>query len=366
MSGREQQYVQEAFSTNWMTTAGSNLDYLEAEFGRRTGRHCVGTSSGTSAIHLGLRLLGVGPGDEVFGPSLTFVATANPVAYLGATPVFIDSEERTWNMDPEVLREALEAKSKAGRLPKAIVVVHIFGQMAEMDPITKVAAHYGVPILEDAAEALGATYRNQLAGTFGQVSVYSFNGNKMITGTSGGLLLSPDELAAARARKWSQQARDAGMDYNHSELGYNYRLSNLLAGVVRGQLEVLGERISARRAVFERYRQAFASIPGLTPMPNPPDHFHACWLSCFTVDKEAFGMSSRDIIRLLDDANVDSRPVWKPMHKQKLYENHECFGGRIAEKLNLNGICLPSSSSLSDSEQTFVIESIRSMHRKQA
>lgn len=368
MGGSERRYVNEAFDQNWLSTVGPNLDALEGEFRRLTGHAAVALGSGTAAIHLGLRLLGVGPGDEVVTPTLTFVASANPILYERATPVFVDSERDSWNLDPGLLAQFLAARARVNRLPKAVMVVHLFGQSADTDAILSECRRYGLPLLEDAAEALGTRYRGRVPGTIGDVGVYSFNGNKMITGTTGGLLVSPRKDWADAARKWSTQARDADPlgvnNYVHSEVGYNYRMSNVVAGIVRGQLEVLEDRVRARRAVFDRYRAGLADVPGLEPQPEAlfghPDTHHTRWLSCFLVDESRFGMSATGLIRHLEAANVESRPVWKPMHTQPLYRRYECVGGAVAEDLNARGICLPSSSSMTPAEQDFVIAAIRS------
>lgn len=367
MGGAERRYVAEAFDENWLSTIGPNLNALEAEFGRLTGLPGVALGSGTAAIHLGLRLLGVGPGDEVVTPTLTFAASTNPIRYEHATPVFMDSDRATWNLDPELLARFLADRARVNRLPKAVMVVHLFGQSADLEPILAECRRYELPLLEDAAEALGARYSDRMPGTLGDIGVFSFNGNKMITGTTGGLLVSPRQDWVDSARKWSTQARDADPlgvnNYVHTELGYNYRMSNVVAGIVRGQLEVLEERVLARRAVFDRYRRALADVPGFEPQPEAmfghPGSRHTRWLSCFLVDEAKFGMSAVDLIRRLDAANVESRPVWRPMHTQPIYRDYECVGGAVSEDLNRRGICLPSSSSLSEDDQRFVIDAIR-------
>jgi pyridoxal phosphate-dependent aminotransferase EpsN len=359
MCGTEELYVREAFASNWLSTVGPNLSAFEREMEARVGLPCVAVGSGTAAIHLGLRLLGVGEGDEVLCQDLTFVATANPIRYLGARPVFVDSDYRSWNVNPELLREALEDRVRVGRLPKAVIVVHLFGHCADMDSILRACDRYGVPVLEDAAEALGARYRNVPAGTLGDVGVFSFNGNKMITTTGGGMLVTHNPEWAEQARFWATQARDPGIAYEHSDMGYNYRLSNVLAGIGRGQLEVLDLRVKQRRAISFRYRDAFADLPGIEFMPQAPYGFHTNWLSCFLVDEREFGCSRDELIRALDAANVESRPVWKPMHLQPLYADCECYGGSVAEDLFRRGICLPSSSSLSLEEQLYVVNVVR-------
>lgn len=360
MCGTEQIYVREAFTSNWLSTVGPNLTAFEEEFENRIGLPAVALGSGTAAIHLGLRLLGVGPGDEVFCPTLTFVASCNPVRYLGAEPVFLDSDYATWNLDPNVLEDALRQRAQRKNLPRALIVVHLYGQCADMDPVLALCQRYGVPVLEDAAEALGATYHKRPAGTLGDVGTFSFNGNKMITTTGGGMLVCRNAAWLERARFWSQQARDPGLAYEHSELGYNYRMSNVLAGIGRGQLEVLDLRVQQRRAIAFRYRDAFAGLPGISLMPQAPYGLHTNWLSCFLIEAEQFGCSRDELIRALDAGNVESRPVWKPMHLQPLYAGCARYGGDVAEDLFRRGICLPSSSSLSLEDQLHVINRVRS------
>jgi pyridoxal phosphate-dependent aminotransferase EpsN len=359
MGGNEEAYVRQAFATNWLSTVGPNIAAFEKEFEKRIGLPSVALSSGTAAIHLGLKLLGVREGDEVFCPTLTFAATANPIHYLGARPVFLDSDRASWNLDPQVLREALRERASKNSLPRAVIVVHLYGQCADMDPILEVCRSYRVPVLEDAAEALGATYKEKPAGTFGDISVFSFNGNKIITTTGGGMLVSQKREWADKARFWATQSRDPGIAYEHSEVGFNYRMSNVLAGIGRGQLEVLELRIRQRRAVALRYRDALADLPGISLMPQAPYGLHTNWLSCFLVDEERFGCSRDQLIHALNAANIESRPVWKPMHLQPLYSAAERHGGEVAEELFRRGICLPSSSSLSDAEQLYVITEIR-------
>ena len=359
MSGREQRYIAEAFESNWLSTVGANLDAFEREFTARFDLYAVAVSSGTAAIHLALRALGVSAGDTVFCSDLTFVASVNPVRYLGAEPVLIDSEPRTWNMDPRLLARALDESAARGRLPKAVIVVHLFGQCADMHPILEACAPYGVPVLEDAAEALGAMYQGRPAGTLGDAAIFSFNGNKIITTSGGGMLVSRRREIADRARFWATQARDPGIAYEHSEMGYNYRMSNVLAGIGRAQLEVLEERVAQRRAVAARYRAAFADLPGMAPMPQAPGGLHTHWLSCFLIEEAAFGCSRDSLIRSLAEAGIESRPVWKPMHLQPLYRSVGCYGGSVSEDLFGRGICLPSSSSLTASDQAAVIRQVR-------
>jgi pyridoxal phosphate-dependent aminotransferase EpsN len=359
MGGHEEEFVREAFTSNWLSTVGPNVDAFEKEFSRLIGFPAVALSSGTAAMHLGLRLLGVDAGDEVFCPTLTFVATANPVVYLGARPVFLDCERESWNLDPEVLREALRERAQQNRLPRAVIVVHLFGQTADMDPIVDACNEYGVPLLEDAAEALGATYKGKPAGSIAPIAAFSFNGNKMITTTGGGMLVAHDQASVDRARFWSTQARDQAIAYEHSEMGYNYRMSNVLAGIGRGQLMVLSDRIARRREIAFRYRDAFADLPGLELMPQAENRFHTNWLSCFLVDEDSFGSSRDNIIHALSEANIESRPIWKPMHLQKLYRDADCYGGEVAEDLFRRGICFPSSSNLAEADQARVIQLVR-------
>jgi pyridoxal phosphate-dependent aminotransferase EpsN len=361
MGPNEEGYVHEAFATNWMTTMGANLDAFEKAFSDRIGQPCVALSSGTAAIHLGLRLLGVGPGDEVMVSDLTFVASVNPIRYLGAEPVFVDSDRESWNMDPALLAQALEDRARRGKLPRAVVVVDLYGQPADMDPILAACRRHGVPVLEDAAEAVGTLYQGRPAGTLGDVNVFSFNGNKIITTTSGGMLSSSNKEWVEKARFWSQQARDPRVEYHHTEMGFNYRMSNVLAGIGRGQLEVLEERVRQRRAVFDRYREAFSALPGLEPMPEAPFGRHTRWLSCFLVDEAKFGASRDEIVRALAAENIEGRPVWKPMHLQPLYERCDRYGGDVATDLYFRGLCLPSSSSLGPEEQDLVIDIVRNL-----
>ncbi|MDP3278761.1 MAG: DegT/DnrJ/EryC1/StrS family aminotransferase [Deltaproteobacteria bacterium] len=356
MGGNEERYVQEAFRTNWLSTVGPNLEQFERDFSARMDTPCVALASGTAAMHLGLRLLGVGPGDTVLCPSLTFVASVNPIGYLGARPIFIDSDRTSWNLDPALLAETLTQRARAGTLPKALVVVHLYGQSADMDPILEVCAEHGVGVLEDAAEALGTLYKGRPAGTLAPLGVFSFNGNKIITTTSGGMLIGHDPAMIERARYWSQQAREPAVEYHHVDVGYNYRMSNVLAGIGRGQLEVLDERVQQRRSVAFRYRDAFARYEGISLMPQAAYGLNTNWLSCFLIDEGVLGISRDALIAALSAEDIESRPVWKPMHLQPLYEGCERHGGDVAEDLYLRGICLPSSSSLTESEQQRVVD----------
>ena len=363
MGGREKHFANEAFDLNWVSTAGPNLTLFEEAFSRRLGIPSVCLASGTAAIHLGLRLLGVGPGDEVFCSTLTFAASANPIRYLGAEPVFLDSDPATWNMDPELLSQALADRASRNKLPKAVVVVHLYGQCADMDPINDVCGRFGLSVLEDAAEALGATYKGQPAGTLAKLAAFSFNGNKIITTAGGGMLAARDPRLIEKARFWSTQAKDPGIGYEHSEMGYNYRMSNVLAGIGRGQLEVLDLRVEQRRAIAFRYRDAFADLPGVSFIPQASYGRSTNWLSCFLIDPAKFGCSRDELIRCLDSAGIESRPVWKPMHLQRLFSDCDFYGGAVAKDLHERGICLPSSSSLTEEEQACVIHHVKTASR---
>lgn len=374
MGGDEMHFVRDAFASNWLSTTGPSLTALEAEFSSLVGRPCVALITGTSAIHLGLKLLGIGPGDEVATPTLTFAASCNPLLYEKARPVFIDSERETWNLDPNLLEDYLKDRARLNRLPKAVTVVHLFGQSARLQEVLDVCQRYEIPVLEDAAESLGARYHGKHPGTLGEVGAFSFNSNKIITGTSGGMLVAADEDWIQKVRYWSTQARDPDPlgvnNYCHSECGYNYRMSNVIAGIVRGQLHVLDERVRQRRAVFDHYQGELEKVPGITPQPESQARLdspsaetsrHTRWLSCFLVDEKEFGMTASDLIRFLDAANIEARPVWKPMHTQTLYQRlgSEVWGGAVAQDLHACGICLPSSSSLSRTDQDRVIAAIR-------
>jgi pyridoxal phosphate-dependent aminotransferase EpsN len=358
----ERRHLAAAFAANWISSVGPQLDAFERSFAARLGRPAVAVASGTAAIHLGLRALGVGPGDEVLVSDLTFAASVNPIRYLGATPVLVDADPATWTMSPALLAEALDDRIRRGRRPAAVVVVHLYGQCADLDPIAAACRRHDVPLLEDAAEALGATYRGRPAGCHGEVAAFSFNGNKIITTSGGGMLVAAAERVA-RARHWATQARAPRAEYHHEELGYNYRLSNVLAAIGLGQLEVLEARVAARRAVFERYRAGLADLPGLAPMPEAPYGASTRWLSCFLVDAAALGAARDDLLAALAAADVEARPVWKPMHLQPLYASCEVVGGAVGADLYARGICLPSSSSLAAEDQERVIRVIRGVAR---
>lgn len=352
--------VAEAIASNWIAPTGPDVDALEREFAAAVGSaHAAATGSGTAALHLALRLAGVGPGDTVFVSTLTFVASVNPALYLGATPYFIDSERRSWNMDPALLEEALEAHARRGKLPKAVVLVHLYGQSADVAPIKAACDRYGVTLIEDAAEALGATYHGRAPGTFGPFGIYSFNGNKIITTSGGGMLVSEDGAAVARARKLASQAREPAPHYEHVEVGYNYRLSNVLAALGRVQLRRLEDCVAARRRVFGIYRDGFAELPGLSFMPEAPWGRCTRWLTCLTIDPEEFGTDRDAVIASLAAANIEARPVWKPMHQQPVFAGLGVAGGAVADDLFARGVCLPSGSALTAEQLVRVIGIVR-------
>lgn len=343
----ELEFVKEAFDTNWIAPVGPHVDAFEQEFCQLVGiSHAAALSSGTAALHLALRLIGVQPGDEVFCSTLTFIATANPITYLGATPVFIDSDRTSWNMNPDLLQDALDQRAKIGKLPKALVLVHLYGQSADIDPILEVCNHYNIPLIEDAAESLGATYKGRSPGTFGKIGIYSFNGNKIITTSGGGMLVSDDPDLVAKARFLATQARDPAPHYQHSQIGYNYRLSNVLAGIGRGQLQVLKDRVEARRHNFAVYQQALGNLPGIDFMPEAPFGRASHWLTCLTIDPTAFGCDREQVRLALAEEQIEARPVWKPLHLQPVFAGCECIDGEVAESLFETGLCLPSGSNL--------------------
>lgn len=360
MGGEEERLVADAFASNWIAPLGPHVDAFEAEFCAATGApHAAAVSSGTAALHLALILSGVGPGDEVVVSTLTFSASVNPIVYLGATPVFVDSEPGSWNVDPALLAQAVEERVRAGRTPKAIVLVHLYGQSADVDPVLAVCERYGITLIEDAAEALGATYKGRTPGTFGRFGIYSFNGNKIITTSGGGMLVSPDGDAIVHARKLATQARDTAPHYQHSEIGYNYRLSNVLAAIGRGQLRVLDDRVAARRRNFDFYQRELGDLAGWKLMPEAAWGTHSRWLTCATIDPAKFGAGREEVRVALEALNIEARPVWKPMHMQPVFAHYPVYGGAVAEDLFLRGICLPSGSNLTEGELERVVEAIR-------
>jgi dTDP-4-amino-4,6-dideoxygalactose transaminase len=352
--GYELDYIKQAFDTNWIAPLGPNVDAFEHEFAQKIGaKHAVALSSGTAAIHMALKAIGVGEGDIVFCSSLTFSATANPIIYQNAIPVFIDSDFETWNMCPKALEQALEKYSKRNKPPKAIIVVHIYGLSADMDSIMEICNRYHVPVIEDAAEALGTTYKGKQVGTIGEYGIFSFNGNKIITTSGGGILVAnhPDEQKAeeriAKVRFWSTQARDPAKHYQHSELGFNYRMSNVLAGIGRGQLKVLDLRVQRKREIFEFFKNVLCIIEGVQFMPMNDWNHPNCWLSCVLFEDKN---KPKAIMDSLENENIESRPIWKPMHLQPYFEKYVFFGTHVSDKIFENGLCLPSDTRLSISD----------------
>lgn len=360
----ETAFVQEAFRTNWIAPLGPHVDGFESELARHVGvGHAAAVSSGTAAIHLALLLLGVKPGDTVFCSSLTFVGSCNPIQYCNARPVFIDSEPQTWNMSPAALERALEWARRENRLPRCVIIVNLYGQSADMDALLPLCERYGVAVLEDAAESLGARYKGRASGSIGRLGVYSFNGNKIITTSGGGMLVGDDDQLIARARKLSTQAREPAAHYEHIETGFNYRMSNVLAGIGRGQLRVLEQRVEQRRRVFEVYREALADFPQIQWMPEPDGYRSTRWLTCFTLAGPRAHERSRLIMRGLERHSIEARPVWKPMHLQPLYQGAAYFphgdGNDVCASLFESGICLPSGSNLTDAQLRHVLDHLR-------
>jgi dTDP-4-amino-4,6-dideoxygalactose transaminase len=340
MSGVEIEFVKQAFQSNWIAPAGPQLDAFEKEFAELIGsEYAVAVGSGTAALHLALRVLGVGAGDEVFCSSLTFCASATPIVYQGAEPVFIDSDVRSWNVDPELVDKELRRCAEGGKLPKALVAVHVYGQSADMDPIMESCGKYGVPVIEDAAEALGARYKGRPTGSFGIAGVFSFNGNKIITTSAGGMLVSEDETLTSKARFLATQAKDPAPHFEHSEIGYNYRMSNILAAIGRAQITVLDDRVSRRRSVFEAYQERLGGLPGIEFMPEQEYGFSTRWLTCITIDPEKFGATREDVRLRLEQHNVES---------QRIFER---------------GLCLPSGTTMSEEDIDFVCGVIKSVCR---
>ena len=366
MGGMEQEFVKEAFDTNWVAPLGPNVNNFEKEIAEYVGaKDAAALVSGTSAIHLALKAIGIKKGDRVFCTSLTFAASCNPIMYENGEPVFIDSEPESWNMSPVALEKAFIKAKEENKMPIAVIVVHLYGQSSDMDKIMEICNRYNTPIIEDAAESLGATYRGKQTGTFGKFGVFSFNGNKIITTSGGGMLVSDDEEKIAKARFWSTQARDNARHYEHTELGYNYRMSNITAGIGRGQLRVLNERIAQKKRIFERYTEAFNSIKDIVMMPiceyGEPNY----WLSCMTL-KEESKVKSLDIILALEEKNIESRPIWKPMHMQAYYSEFEFFNHNedeisVAEDIFNRGVCLPSDTKMTEEEIDKVINIIKSL-----
>ncbi|WP_242927529.1 DegT/DnrJ/EryC1/StrS family aminotransferase [Pontibacter vulgaris] len=358
MGGSEEKYVKEAFDTNWIAPLGPNVDGFEKDLESFLGNnvHVAALSSGTAALHLALIILGVKAGDEVICQSMTFSASANPIAYQGATPVFVDSEDRTWNMSPEHLETAIQDRISKGSKPKAIIVVHLYGMPAEMDRIMEIADTYEIPVVEDAAEALGSSYKGKQLGTFGAMSILSFNGNKIITTSGGGALVSTNEEWIKKARFLATQARDNAPHYQHSHIGYNYRMSNICAGIGRGQMEVLTDRVQQRRKNTEFYKKAFEGNNAVSFAEEPDsDYYSNRWLTTILVD-DASGVSREDLRLALEKDNIESRPLWKPMHLQPIFAEAPFYGDGTSERLFERGLCLPSGSNLTEDDLQRVIE----------
>jgi dTDP-4-amino-4,6-dideoxygalactose transaminase len=360
MCGDEVDLINEAFAANWIAPLGPHVDAFEEEFAICAGTtNATALSSGTAALHLAMRWLKLQPGDEVICSSLTFSASVNPVLYEHATPVFVDSDDRSWNMDPALLAEAIKDRIRCGRKPKAVVLVHLYGQSADIDPIGAICAQHDIPLIEDAAEALGASYKGHAPGSFGLCGVHSFNGNKIITTSGGGMLVSNNEALIAKARFWATQARDPAPHYQHSEVGFNYRMSNVLAAIGRGQLRVLDQRVEARRRNCAVYQNALGSLPGLQFMPEADYGRCTRWLTCVTINPDV-AATDRERVRLaLGELNIEARPVWKPMHLQPIFSACRCYGGKVSERLFAQGLCLPSGSNLTEGDLQRVIDGVR-------
>jgi len=362
MLGRERQLLLDAFDSNWIAPLGPHVNAFEAEFAQRVGvAHAAALSSGTAALHLALLLVGVQPGDTVVTSSFTFAATANAIKYVSARPVFIDSDWSSWNMDPTLLREYLERTRRENRLPKAVLAVDIVGQCCDYDAIGAICREFELPLIEDAAEALGATFQGRPAGSFGDIACFSFNGNKIITTSGGGMLVTSRADWVARARHLATQARDPAPHYEHTQVGYNYRMSNLLAAVGRGQLETLDEHVRRRRAHFAAYEQAFADWPGISLMPEIPGGRSSRWLTIALIDPEQFGADRETVRQRLEEHNIESRPAWKPMHLQPVFADCEAVGGAVSEQIFAQGLCLPSGSSLTTEQLNRVIRALEGL-----
>ncbi len=361
MGGEEQKFVNEAFDTNWVSPAGPHLDAFETELALYNSiPYCAALSSGTAAIHLALIMLKVQQGDEVICSSFTFSGSCNPIAYQKALPVFIDSEPDTWNMNPVLLEQAILDRIKKGKKPKAIILVHLYGMPAKLKAIMEVAKNYDIPVIEDAAEGLGSTYANQKLGTFGDIGIYSFNGNKIITTSGGGAMVSKNKEWVVKAKFLSTQARDAAPHYQHSEIGYNYRLSNICAGIGRGQLKVIDERVSKRRFNFDFYKRELIHLPGVAFQPEAEAAYANRWLTCLTIDPSKSKGITREKIRVaLEENNIESRPLWKPMHQQPVFREAPAYGSGISDTLFENGLCLPSGSNLSEQELSRIVSIVK-------
>ena len=359
--GYELEYIKEAFDTNWIAPLGKNVDEFEKEFAARVGsKHAAAVSSGTAALHLALMSAGVGAGDIVFCQSLTFAASANPIIYQNAIPVFIDSDYKTWNMCPIALRKAFEKYAQLGKKPKAVIVVHLYGLSADMDKIMEICNEYGVTVIEDAAESLGSLYKGRQTGTFGEYGIFSFNGNKIITTSGGGMLVSNNEERIKKTRFWATQAREPARHYEHKEVGYNYRMSNVVAGIGRGQLKVLDKRVAKKRHIFEFYKKELGDLPGVEFMPINEWDEPNCWLSCILLNGE---VTPLQIMEALEVENIESRPIWKPMHLQPVYEKYDFVTASeetsVSDDIFARGVCLPSDTKLTEADLIRVAKVIK-------
>lgn len=364
MGGQELDFVHEAFASNYIAPVGPQIDAFEQEFAELVGaKYAAAVASGTAALHLLLRYAGVTSDDIVFCSTFTFVGSVSPIMYQGATPVFIDSDHSSWNMDPALLASELEQRAVQGTLPKAVVLVHLYGQPADIDPIKAACDKHGVLLIEDAAEALGAKYKGKVPGTFGLAGFYSFNGNKIITTSGGGMIVSDDEALIRKVKFWATQARDNAAHYQHTEVGYNYRMSNVLAAIGRGQLRVLDDRVQRKREIFARYREQLSDLPGISFMPEPDFAYSTRWLTCLTINPAQAGTSRDTVIQELENNNIESRPTWKPMHLQPLYTDCAAVGGQVAEEIFRNGLCLPSGTAMSEEDLDRVVHIVRDCWR---
>jgi dTDP-4-amino-4,6-dideoxygalactose transaminase len=365
MGGEEQKYIQEAFDTNWVVPLGPNVNAFEELLSNYIGedKKVVALISGTAALHLALLQLGIGAGDDVICQSFTFAASANPIKYVGATPVFIDSEPESWNMDPTLLEKAIvDRMAVTGKKPKAIMPVHLYGMPANMEAITEIANRYAIPIVEDAAEALGSTFDNRSCGTFGEFACLSFNGNKIITTSGGGALVCNNDKQVSKTKFYATQARDEAPHYQHSEIGYNYRLSNICAGIGRGQMVILPEHIARRREINSIYKALLADVPGISFLEEPDSrYFSNHWLTCIIIDSAKAGFSREQLCKAMTEENIETRPLWKPMHLQPVFANAPYYGNGVSEKLFDNGMCLPSSPVLSNVDLERVVDVIKGL-----
>jgi dTDP-4-amino-4,6-dideoxygalactose transaminase len=359
MGGEELKFVHDAFESNYIAPLGPQVDAFEREFAERVGiPYTVALSSGTAAMHLALKSLGVGPSDEVFASTLTFIGSVSPIIFQGASPVFIDADRSTWNMDPNLLANALESCASKGKLPKAVIPTDLYGQCSDYDQIQKICDSYNIPVIIDSAESLGATYKKRNAGAAGLVSIFSFNGNKIITTSGGGMLASKNNAFINYARKLSQQAKEPLSHYEHKEIGYNYRMSNILAAIGRGQLKVLNDRVEKKRDIFINYQNALENISGIEFMPEATYGKSNRWLTVILINQDIFGENHEAVRLALEEENIEARPIWKPMHLQPVFTDCKCIGGKVAEDLFNRGLCLPSGTAMSESDLNRVVNVI--------